>query len=183
MVVATHTQYIGATIQELDAVFHYRTNNYRNLDCTNLRHYQVDTHASMGARSNRLNAKIELLLILIRTLVRFTEFPTLKEGKTLKVIVNSYVREGKKLNPDQLASDTGYSKNLFHLYNMIIEVKELLMQGITTSQDVECLIDGQPYEHEGYVMTNKHGTYKLVKRQRFSYANFNMKKTWGVTVE
>ena len=183
VVVATHTQYIGATIQELDAVFHYRTNNYRNLDCTNLRHYQVDTHASMGARSNRLNAKIELLLILIRTLVRFTEFPTLKEGKTLKVIVNSYVREGKKLNPDQLASDTGYSKNLFHLYNMIIEVKELLMQGITTSQDVECLIDGQPYEHEGYVMTNKHGTYKLVKRQRFSYANFNMKKTWGVPVE
>ena len=123
VVVATHTQYIGATIQELDAVFHYRTNNYGNLDCTNLRHYQVDTHASMGARSNRLNAKIEFLLILIRTLVRFTEFPTLKEGKTLKVIVNSYVREGKKLNPDQLASDTGHSKNLFHLYNMIIEVK------------------------------------------------------------
>ena len=40
-----------------------------------------------------------------------------------------------------------------------------------------------PYEHEGYVMTNKYGTYKLIKRQRFSYANFNMKKTWGVPVE
>ena len=133
--------------------------------------------------NNRLSVKIEFLLTLARTLVRFTEFPTLKEGKALKVIVNSYVREGKKLNPDQLASDTGYSKNLFHLYNMIIEVKELLMQGIVTSKDVECLIDGQPYEHEGYVMTNKYGTYKLIKRQRFSYANFNMKKTWGVPVE
>jgi len=180
VVVATHTQYIGATIQELDAVFHYRPNNYRNLDCRNLGHYQVDTHATMN---NRLSVKIEFLLTLARTLVRFTEFPTLKEGKALKVIVNSYVREGKKLNPDQLASDTGYSKNLFHLYNMIIEVKELLMQGIVTSKDVECLIDGQPYEHEGYVMTNKYGTYKLIKRQRFSYANFNMKKTWGVPVE
>ena len=58
---------------------------------------------------------------------------------------------------------------------MIIEIKELLMQSITRSEDVE-FIDGQPYEHEGYVMTNKYGTYKLIKRQRFSYANFNMKR-------
>jgi len=180
VVVATHTQYIGTTIQDLDAVFHYRNNNYCNLDCTNLRHYQVDTHANM---ETRLNVKIELLLALARTLVRFVEFPTLKEGKALKIIVNSYVRQGKKLIPEQLASDTGYSKNLFHLYNMIIEIKELLMQSITASEDVECLIDGQPYEHEGYVMTNKYGTYKLIKRQRFSYANFNMKKTWGVPVD
>ena len=77
------------------------------------------------------------------------------------------------LDADKLASDTGYSKNLFHLYNMIIEIKELLMEGITTTENVQCLFDSVPYEHEGYVMSNKYGTFKLVKRQQFSYANFN----------
>ena len=59
------------------------------------------------------------------------------------------------------------------LYNMIIEIKELLMEGITTTENVQCLFDAVPYEHEGYVMTNDYGTFKLIKRQQFSYANFN----------
>ena len=91
----------------------------------------------------------------------------------LKVSINSYIRSGQSLNADKLASDTGYSKNLFHLYNMIIEIKELLMEGITTTENVQCLFDAVPYEHEGYVMTNDYGTFKLIKRQQFSYANFN----------
>ena len=56
---------------------------------------------------------------------------------------------------------------------MIIEIKELLMEGITTTENVQCLFDSVPYEHEGYVMSNKYGTFKLVKRQQFSYAIFN----------
>ena len=35
-----------------------------------------------------------------------------------------------------------------------------------------------PYEHEGYVMSNQYGTFKLVNRQQFSYANFNARQEW-----
>ena len=59
----------------------------------------------------------------------------------MKVSINSYIRSGQSLDADKLASDTGYSKNLFHLYNMIIEIKELLMEGITTTENVQCLFD------------------------------------------
>ena len=40
------------------------------------------------------------------------------------------------------------------------------------------MIDTQQCEHEGYVMSNKYGTYKLVNRKQFSYANFTVKKDW-----
>ena len=66
-----------------------------------------------------------------------------------------------------------YIKNTDELMKMIIEIKELLMEGITTTENVQCLFDAVPYEHEGYVMTNDYGTFKLIKRQQFSYANFN----------
>ena len=32
--------------------------------------------------------------------------------------------------------------------------------------------------HEGYVMHNEYGTYKLVNREEFSHANFNFAKRW-----
>jgi hypothetical protein len=31
---------------------------------------------------------------------------------------------------------------------------------------------------EGYVMTNEFGMFKLVNREVFSHANFNLAKTW-----
>ena len=44
---------------------------------------------------------------------------------------------------------------------------------------VDCFIGDEECGHEGYVMTNNHGTFKLVKRGIFSYANFNLKKNWN----
>ena len=32
--------------------------------------------------------------------------------------------------------------------------------------------------HEGYVITNKFGMFKVVDREEFSRANFIMEKTW-----
>ena len=62
---------------------------------------------------------------------------------------------------------------------LIIEIKELLMDGVTDYEDVDCYIGEKPCQHEGYVMTNKYGTYKLVKREIFSYNNFNATKNWS----
>ena len=134
----------------------------------------IDTGAEITKRNFRLN----LLITLAKTVIPFVQFPKSDDIPQLKININSYIRSGQTLDANKLASDTGYSKNLFHLYNMIIEIKELLMEGITTTENVECLFENMPYEHEGYVMTNDYGTFKLVKRQQFSYANFNARQDW-----
>ena len=167
IVVAAHTRYIGRQMKNLEAVFHYNTawsEEVKFLDAT----------ASINKRSR----KLDLLLSLAQTACRFVRFPTTKEGEKIKVIVNSFIREQKELNPEALAAATGFGKNLFYLYNFIIEIKELLMEGITSKENIECFIDAVKCEHEGYVMTNDFGTYKLVNRKQFSYANFNVRKEW-----
>ena len=167
IVVAAHTRYIGRQMKNLEAVFHYNSawsEEVKFLDAT----------ASINKRSR----KLDLLLSLAQTACRFVRFPTTKEGEKIKVIVNSFIREQKELNPEALAAATGFGKNLFYLYNFIIEIKELLMEGITSTENIECFIDSVKCEHEGYVMTNDFGTYKLVNRKQFSYANFNVRKEW-----
>ena len=167
IVVAAHTRYIGRQMKNLEAVFHY--NNAWSEEVKFL-----DATASINKRSR----KLDLLLSLAQTACRFVRFPTTKEGEKIKVIVNSFIREQKELNPEALAAATGFGKNLFYLYNFIIEIKELLMEGITSKENIECFIDSVKCEHEGYVMTNDFGTYKLVNRKQFSYANFNVRKEW-----
>lgn len=167
IVVAAHTRYIGRQMKNLEAVFHY--NNAWSEEVKFL-----DATASINKRSR----KLDLLLSLAQTACRFVRFPTTKEGEKIKVIVNSFIREQKELNPEALAAATGFGKNLFYLYNFIIEIKELLMEGITSTENIECFIDAVKCEHEGYVMTNDFGTYKLVNRKQFSYANFNVRKEW-----
>ena len=167
IVVAAHTRYIGRQMKNLEAVFHY--NNAWSEEVKFL-----DATASINKRSR----KLDLLLSLAQTACRFVRFPTTKEGEKIKVIVNSFIREQKELNPEALAVATGFGKNLFYLYNFIIEIKELLMEGITSKENIECFIDAVKCEHEGYVMTNDFGTYKLVNRKQFSYANFNVRKEW-----
>ena len=167
IVVAAHTRYIGRQMKNLEAVFHYNSawsEEVKFLDAT----------ASINKRSR----KLDLLLSLAQTACRFVRFPTTKEGEKIKVIVNSFIREQKELNPEALAAATGFGKNLFYLYNFIIEIKELLMEGITSKENIECFINAVKCEHEGYVMSNDFGTYKLVNRKQFSYANFNVRKEW-----
>ena len=53
------------------------------------------------------------------------------------------------------------------------------MESVETFESVDCFIGDEECGHEGYVMTNDDGTFKLVKRGIFSYANFNLKKNWN----
>ena len=51
------------------------------------------------------------------------------------------------------------------------------MDGIEpTDQMVECYINNEKCDHEGYVISNDYGTFKLVDRPCFAYANFNSGK-------
>ena len=49
---------------------------------------------------------------------------------------------------------------------------------INVLSPISCEIEGHNVDHEGYVMSNEHGTFKMVDRETFSYHNFNLAKNW-----
>ena len=53
------------------------------------------------------------------------------------------------------------------------------MESVQTFESVDVLLVMKNVVIEGYVMTNEYGTFKLVNRKQFSYANFNLNKKWN----
>ena len=135
----------------------------------------LNTDAKFRSRDYRIG----LYIAAARVASNFIKFPTEDKGKKIKIAVNKYIREGKKLDASKLSKETGFSKNLFKLYNLLIQIKELLMESVDTFENVDCFIEEEECTHEGYVMTNQYGTFKLVNRRQFSYANFNLNKKWN----
>ena len=167
IVFAAHTQYKGDTMQSMIAEF-----NYKDAAAEEVKFLSTNAELLFTPFS------LDLQISLAQTAVRFVKFPDKKQGEQIKVVVNKFIREQRELNANELARETGFHANLFHLYNFIRDIKLSLMTAIGTDQEIECYIDDVKCEHEGYVMSNKYGTYKLVNRKQFSYANFTVKKDW-----
>ena len=136
--------------------------------------------------SNRATIDIpkraRFLLSVARLLVPYCKFPSVKTGKTLKVLINQRIRQGKypsremyRSLPDKYKQEVNYMT--FRLYNIILKVKDILLSAATADEDVECFLKGEPTQHEGFVLHGKHSV-KLVNRLEFSQANFNLSKNW-----
>ena len=163
VIIAAHTSYTSETTLK-DATASFGVNE--NLKSDNVKF--LDTHAQFTSRRRR----IDLLLGLASVAINFVKFPDAKEGQELKVSINRCIREQRDI------AESGMNNNLLILYKLIIEIKELLMEGITSDEDVLCYIGDEMCDHEGFVMTNQFGTFKLINRRQFSYANFTLRKEW-----
>jgi len=163
VIIAAHTSYTSETTLK-DAVASFGVTE--NLDSNGVKF--LNTNARFTSRRNR----IDLLLSLAGFMLPLVRFPDRKEGEQLKIAINKCIREQRDI------AESGMNNNLMILYKFIIEIKELLMEGITSDEDVECYIGDDKCDHEGFVMDNQFGTFKLVKREEFSYNNFTMKKGW-----
>ena len=163
VIIAAHTSYTSSTHLK-DAVASFGVNE--DLQSPNVKFLKTDANFTSRRR------RIDLFLSLASVAINFVEFPDAKEGKELKVAVNKCIREQRDI------AESGMNNNLLILYKLIIEIKELLMESITSVEEVQCYIGDDECDHEGYVMTNKFGTYKLINRRQFSYANFTLKKEW-----
>ena len=49
---------------------------------------------------------------------------------------------------------------------------------ISCNDLMDCYIGEEMCDHEGYVLANEFGTYKVVNREVFSFFNFTMEKAW-----
>ena len=162
MIMACHTFYTGSSMKQLTAQFgvpEYLKTIYLNT-------YFVDTDATITDRSRR----VDYLLTLAGVVSNFVKYPTDKEVEHLQIAINKCIRQGCKVD--------AIKGNLLWVFNLITEAKELMMQGMKSAEKVQCYIGKEKVDHEGYVMTNQFGTYKLINRTVFSYYNFTLPKTW-----
>ena len=112
---------------------------------------------------------INLMCNFARSVATMVEFATPTEAKQLKQDLNAYIRDG-----DQVVAEEFANYQLVRLWLLVKRIKEEYMMHLRDDFDVECFIGNEYISGEGYVMSSKHGTYKLVDRETFSHYNFNI---------
>ena len=115
-----------------------------------------------------------------RQIATLCEFPTVKKQiARIKKQLNTCIREGIEIDDitlEALASDNNCDVNVLRLWKLVQTIKMDLFKYITVDDDIECYIEEERCDHEGYVMSNEFGTFKIVNRDGFSKANFNISK-------
>ena len=158
VVVAPHTEYKGTTLKEMNA-----EPLTEKLDPTMF----VQPDAWLGEQGATID--INLMINFARQMSTLVEFATPKEAKQLKQDLNAYIRDG-----DQVVAEEFANYQLVRLWLLVKRIKEEYMMHLRDDFDAECFLGNEYISGEGYVMSSKHGTYKLVDRETFSHYNFNI---------
>jgi hypothetical protein len=110
-----------------------------------------------------------------RQIATLCEFPNDKQVKTIKRQLNTCIREEIELDDliiEALASDNEIDVNVLRLWQLVRSIKWDLFSFIERDDEIECYINDEYCDHEGYVISNDYGTFKLVDRDVFSKNNF-----------
>ena len=111
-----------------------------------------------------------------RQIATLCEFPNDKQVKKITQQLNTCIRgriDIDDITQEALAYDNNVDVNVYRLWKLVKSIKETLMLSIIRYDDVECYIDDEECDHEGYTIWNEFGLYKLIDRDVFSRANFN----------
>jgi len=112
-----------------------------------------------------------------RQMSTLCEFPDDKQIRRIKKHLNACIRadiEMDDITLDALAFDNNCDVNVLRLWKLVQTIKMDLFAYIETDNLLECYIGEERCDHEGYVLHNDYGTYKIVNREGFSKANFNL---------
>ena len=105
-------------------------------------------------------------------------FVSAKQSEELKKVINSYIREGKEVDEHEIAENYDVDINLIRLWKLVYSIKMDLFFFIEREDEIKCFINNATCDHEGYVMHNDLGSFKVVDRYEFSQANFNTARSW-----
>tara|TARA_B100000902_G_C27204817_1_gene861027 strand:+ start:112 stop:1008 length:897 start_codon:yes stop_codon:yes gene_type:complete len=106
------------------------------------------------------------------------EFVTPAKATKIKKHINDCIRNENDVDEYEIAEEFDCDINLIRLWKLVSSIKDDLFMFIDELDDIECMIGDTWTLHEGYVITNEYGMFKVVDRQEFSRANFLMAKTW-----
>jgi hypothetical protein len=160
VVVAPHTEYKGTTLKDMRAEALTYVLLGEGVDFI-----QPDAWLSeLGA-----DRDFEQLIGFARQMATMVEFATPTEAKYIKQDLNAYIRDG-----DQVVAEEFANYQLVRLWLLVKSIKEQFMLRMRDNFDAECFIGNEYINGEGYVMAGRHGVFKLVDREVFSYYNFNI---------
>ena len=101
------------------------------------------------------------------------KFPTLtdKEAAAAKVAINARIREGNYLTHNFLCGVLGDS-DLAAVYLLVKHLKEEVLESFIIYNAPKCYLGDELVDGEGFVLNTNMGSFKVVDRAQFSYANF-----------
>jgi len=106
------------------------------------------------------------------------EFVNAKKASTIKKVINDHIRNQNAIDENEIAEKTDCDVNLIRLWKLVASIKDDLFCFIQEEDEIGCMIGNDPTLHEGYVITNQYGMFKVVDRREFSHANFVISKQW-----
>lgn len=111
---------------------------------------------------------VEEVCKFARQIAQTVTFVDEQEAKQLKVELNACIRENREIE------DVGFDcdANLIRFWKLVKSIKEDCLF-LCRNDGPEAYIGYDQIDAEGYVFSNKFGTFKLINREAFSYANFN----------
>ena len=115
-----------------------------------------------------------------RQIATLCEFASDKQLPRIKKQLNTCIREDVEIDDltlEALAIDNNIDVNVLRLWQLVRSIKWDMFPLIERDADIECYINDEECDHEGYVMSNKFGTFKIVNRKIFSYANFAISRS------
>ena len=98
-----------------------------------------------------------------------------KELAQAKQSINGLIREGVELT-DEVLFDVIGDNHLVNLFQLVVDLKEQFMGDCITYCGPEAYLNWEPCDGEGYVYSSLLGSFKLVNRPQFAYANMTQGK-------
>ena len=113
-----------------------------------------------------------------RQISTLCEYPTTNSQiASIKKQINACIRNEVELDDltlEAIANDNNCDLNVLRLWKLVQSIKMDMLYYIDHDRSVECYIEEERCGHEGYVLSNDYGSYKIVDRERFSCKNFNL---------
>ena len=110
-----------------------------------------------------------------RQIATLCEFASDKQLPRIKKQLNTCIREDVEIDDitlEALAIDNNIDVNVLRLWQLVRSIKWDMFPLIERDAEIECYINDEECDHEGYVMSNEFGTFKIVDRDIFSKHNF-----------
>jgi hypothetical protein len=168
IIICPHTYYTGYKLPKM--VAHPITNKFTSTKHVLFVQPQVEL--------NPYREDLEDVCKFAKQMSTLCEFVSENKAKQIKKTINDCIREQRVVNEDEIAEKCDCDKNLIRLWKLVYSIKTDMFMFIHEMDEIECSINGEDSFHEGFVIHNQFGSYKVVDREVFSYNNFVTPKNW-----
>ena len=169
IIVCPHTYYTGDKLPEM--VAHPITSKFVST--------KTVLFIQPSVELNPYREDLEDVCKFAKQMSTLCEFVSDRKASEIKKEINSCIREQRVICENEIAEKCDCDINLLRLWKLVKSIKEDLFLFIHELDDIECSINGEDSFHEGFVIYNKFGSFKVIDREVFSHNNFVLPKNWG----